>query len=213
MPSDNLNCLFPSKKFLPRTYSFSHISQPAKICLRKRYFGQQIHWFPWINGRFVYIGFSHSLATVGTLLSFHSYKTTEFCCSREYKMHLPFCVFWQNTKGNNVSVVGYPNGNLRETYSYWVSGSDVLYMCNVFLFSIECKSFFVNTMFNHCVSVSQQKQPIFHVATSGYLARWRLRKKLRNSMLMTLPSAKYWVVSFDRLKQIFNRSEALPRSG
>ena len=30
----------------PRTYYFVQISQPAKICLKNRYFGEQIHWVP-----------------------------------------------------------------------------------------------------------------------------------------------------------------------
>ena len=38
IPSDNLNFLFPSKIFLPGTYYFFQISQPAKRCLKNRYF-------------------------------------------------------------------------------------------------------------------------------------------------------------------------------
>ena len=30
----------------PRTYYFVQISQPAKICLKNRYFEEQIHWVP-----------------------------------------------------------------------------------------------------------------------------------------------------------------------
>ena len=45
---DTLNCLFPSNTFtfLSRTYYFFQISQPAKICLKNRYFEEQIHWVP-----------------------------------------------------------------------------------------------------------------------------------------------------------------------
>ena len=35
-PSDTLICLFPSYTFLPRTYYFLHISQPAEICRTDR---------------------------------------------------------------------------------------------------------------------------------------------------------------------------------
>ena len=30
----------------PRTYYFVQISQPAKICMKNRYFEEQIHWVP-----------------------------------------------------------------------------------------------------------------------------------------------------------------------
>ena len=46
IPSDTLNWLFPSNTFPPRTYYFSQISQPARICLNNRYFEEQIHWVP-----------------------------------------------------------------------------------------------------------------------------------------------------------------------
>ena len=46
IPSDTMNCLFPSNTFLPRTYYFSQISQPAKILLKNRYFEEQIRWVP-----------------------------------------------------------------------------------------------------------------------------------------------------------------------
>ena len=39
-----LNC--PSDTFLPRTYYFFQISQPTKICLKNRYFEEEIHWVP-----------------------------------------------------------------------------------------------------------------------------------------------------------------------
>ena len=42
IPSDNLNFLFPSKIFLPGTYYFFQISQPAKSCLKNRYIEEQI---------------------------------------------------------------------------------------------------------------------------------------------------------------------------
>ena len=39
-----LNC--PRDTFLPRTYYFFQISQPTKICLKNRYFEEEIHWVP-----------------------------------------------------------------------------------------------------------------------------------------------------------------------
>ena len=42
--SEILNCLFPSNTFLQRIYYVSQISQPAKICLKNKYFEEQIHW-------------------------------------------------------------------------------------------------------------------------------------------------------------------------
>ena len=48
IPSDNLNFLFPSKIFPPGTYYFFQISQPAKSCLKNRYFEEQIHRVPLI---------------------------------------------------------------------------------------------------------------------------------------------------------------------
>ena len=36
IPSNTLICLFPSDAFLPRTYYFLHISQPAEICRTDR---------------------------------------------------------------------------------------------------------------------------------------------------------------------------------
>ena len=44
-PLKHPSCLFPSKTFLLRTQLFSN-SQPANICLKKRYFEEQIHWVP-----------------------------------------------------------------------------------------------------------------------------------------------------------------------
>jgi len=38
IPSNTLNCLFPSNNFFPRRYYFFKISQPAKIRLKNRYF-------------------------------------------------------------------------------------------------------------------------------------------------------------------------------
>ena len=35
----------------PRTYYFVQISQPAKICIKNRYFEEQIHWVPLNIGR------------------------------------------------------------------------------------------------------------------------------------------------------------------
>ena len=36
----------PHNTFLPRTYHYFHISQPAKNCQKNRYFVEQIHWVP-----------------------------------------------------------------------------------------------------------------------------------------------------------------------
>ena len=47
IPSNTLNCLFPSNNFFLRRYNFFKISQPAKIRLKNRYFQGQIHWVPW----------------------------------------------------------------------------------------------------------------------------------------------------------------------
>ena len=38
IPSETLNCLFPKNSFLPRTFHYFHISQPAKNCQKNRYF-------------------------------------------------------------------------------------------------------------------------------------------------------------------------------
>ena len=46
IPSDTMNCLFPCNTFLPRTYYSFQVSQPAKICLKNRYFEERIHWVP-----------------------------------------------------------------------------------------------------------------------------------------------------------------------
>ena len=46
IPSDTLHCLFPSNTFLPRTYHFSQMSQPAKLCMQNRYYEEQIHRVP-----------------------------------------------------------------------------------------------------------------------------------------------------------------------
>ena len=46
IPSDTLHCLFPSNIFLPRTYHFSQMSRPAKICMQNRYYEEQIHRVP-----------------------------------------------------------------------------------------------------------------------------------------------------------------------
>ena len=46
IPSDTMNCLFPGNTFLPRTYYSFQVSQPAKICLKNRYFEERIHWVP-----------------------------------------------------------------------------------------------------------------------------------------------------------------------
>ena len=44
--SNTLDCLFPSNNFLPRTYYFFQISQPAKNWLKNKYFQEQIQWVP-----------------------------------------------------------------------------------------------------------------------------------------------------------------------
>ena len=59
---------------------------------------------------------------------------------------------------------------------------------------------------------SLRKQPTLRDVTTGFPAKWRLRNKRRNSILMTchyldLASASDW------LKQFSNQSEALPISG
>ena len=36
----------PATLSFPRAYYFFHISQPAKICLKNRYFGKKFHWLP-----------------------------------------------------------------------------------------------------------------------------------------------------------------------
>ena len=46
IPSNTLDCLFPSNNFLPRTYYFFQISQPAKNWLKNKYFQEQIQWVP-----------------------------------------------------------------------------------------------------------------------------------------------------------------------
>lgn len=38
IPSDTPNILFPRNSFLPRTFHYFHISQPAKNCQKNRYF-------------------------------------------------------------------------------------------------------------------------------------------------------------------------------
>ena len=44
IPSETLHCLFSRSTFLPRTYYFFQISQPAKMGLYNRYFEEQIQW-------------------------------------------------------------------------------------------------------------------------------------------------------------------------
>ena len=46
IPSDTLNYLFSQQHFSPKDYYFFHISQPSKICMKNRYFEEQIHWVP-----------------------------------------------------------------------------------------------------------------------------------------------------------------------
>ena len=62
IPSDTPNCLFPKNSFLPRTFHYFHISQPAKSCQKNRYFEQQIHWVPLFKG--FSIIFSKSLVAI-----------------------------------------------------------------------------------------------------------------------------------------------------
>ena len=38
IPSDTPNCVFPKNSFLPRTFHYFHIPQPAKNCQKNRYF-------------------------------------------------------------------------------------------------------------------------------------------------------------------------------
>ena len=125
--------------YFPATISFQgHINFPISPGQQKFVWGTDILssrsiGYPWINEGVLVISVFRTVLLPRTLLSFHGYKTPEFCCSLKCKVHSTFWVCWQNTTGNNVSVVGYSNGSLRETSSYWVSSSDVLYMCNVFL--------------------------------------------------------------------------------
>ena len=49
IPSDTMNCLFPSNTFLPRTYYSFQVSKAAKICLKNRYFEERIRWMPCIG--------------------------------------------------------------------------------------------------------------------------------------------------------------------
>ena len=46
IPSGTLNCLFPCN--IPsKDIFFFQISQPAEICLKNKYFEEQVHWCPW----------------------------------------------------------------------------------------------------------------------------------------------------------------------
>ena len=57
-------------------------------------------------------------------------------------------------------------------------------------------------------SASLRKRLTFRDATTGYPAKWHLRKELINSVFYPdLGGAS------DCMKRIFNQSEALPRSG
>ena len=38
IPSDTPHCVFPKNSFLPRTFHYFHIPQPAKNCQKNRYF-------------------------------------------------------------------------------------------------------------------------------------------------------------------------------
>ena len=47
IPSGTLNCLFPCN--IPsKDIFFFQISQPAEICLKNKYFEEQVHWVPLI---------------------------------------------------------------------------------------------------------------------------------------------------------------------
>ena len=59
---------------------------------------------------------------------------------------------------------------------------------------------------------SLRKQTTFQDATIGAPAKWRLRNECRNSILMTCHYPDLNNASH-RMKQFFNQSEALPRSG
>ena len=65
---------------------------------------------------------------------------------------------------------------------------------------------------NNRVTFSQRKQPIFRDGTSGFYTKWRLRNERRNSILMTCHNPDLGTAS-DWMKQIFNQSEAVYRSG
>ena len=51
IPSDTLKYLFSQQHFPSKDYYFFHISQPAKICMKNRYFEEQFHWVPLSSGR------------------------------------------------------------------------------------------------------------------------------------------------------------------
>jgi len=46
IPSDTLDWPFASNHFPSKAISFYQISQPAKICLKNKYFEEEIHWVP-----------------------------------------------------------------------------------------------------------------------------------------------------------------------
>ena len=73
IPSDTMNCLFPNNTFLPRTYYFFQISQPTKICLKNRYFEEQIHWVP------LSIDASADACALISLNQFKTHKTLLLC--------------------------------------------------------------------------------------------------------------------------------------
>ena len=50
--SDTQNYLFPSNCSLPRSGYFFHISRPVKLCLKNRYFEEQIQLVPPVKGTF-----------------------------------------------------------------------------------------------------------------------------------------------------------------
>ena len=58
-----------------------------------------------------------------------------------------------------------------------------------------------------------RKQPTFRHAITGFHAKWHLWDERRNSILMTRHYPDPSCTSDSGMKQIFNQSEALPRSG
>ena len=77
---------------------------------------------------------------------------------------------------------------------------------------------FLNMRLKRCYylwTCSPRKQPTFGDATTGFPAKWRLRNKRRNSILMTRHYQIWVVLLIGRAEWeiYFNQSEALPRSG
>ena len=70
IPSNTLDCLFPSNNFLPRTYYFFQISQPAKNWLKNKYFEEQIQWVPLRRLRRLQCKYKYSISEFGKGLAY-----------------------------------------------------------------------------------------------------------------------------------------------